>query len=821
MAVINTNLVCDLQNAVKVQYLDGNIFSQDNQGNVINVTVLDGGEPATLSGTISANIIRADGGTVAATGGTITDNVASITLPAAAYAIPGVVSIVIKNTVSSVVTTIAAIVANVYQSSTDTVVDPGTIIPSIQTLISSIETAVASIPADYSSLWTSLAPAFSSSANYVTGQYVTYNGGLYRFTTAHSGSWSSSDVVATNLGGDVSDLKSALTQVKDGSYTFPLASGELIRKSILSDGKWTVATGGNQTTSSVYPIPISSNSIEIVCTTNETIIAFLKSYTGNEAENDAADFATHYTSRINISANTTKTYQLYGDEQYLFVLRKATAGAERTPYSATAYSDLLHGTDKTLSISGKAADAESVGTIVDGTIFPQMGNIVPLYTDYQEEKYGYASSVGQGITYGSNSDYDTIIVPVDESTQYSCNTLRYLTLLDSYYHAQAVSSENVTEFTTLSGTKYICASFKNGDYSLLTLVISPGENVDPSPVSHRIPWLYQPYGAITERIEKDFYRQYPFGEQYKGNDQSKVLGTANSIKKGKIINFSCDFSSFDTLHIKLQTAGGTVENDFAISSTNVVRTVDGSTKAPVAHGLTIQNTIGVRIEFTPSGFIFTIVSNGETFEQTYEYASAAVAPKYEVSGMTISNVDFSWTCKNFADGIWLFGDSYFSYGTNRWIYYLFENGYADHCLIDAYPGETSIRSIASLKSYISMSTPKYAVWCVGMNDGSDNGAPTTQWLNNVQEFLSVCSVNHITPILATIPTVPTINHDYKSAWVRNSGYQYIDFAKAVGASSEGWFDGMLANDGVHPTIAGSLALYHRAMTDCPQLYNML
>lgn len=668
-----------------------------------------------------------------------------------------------------------------------------------------------------------LAPNFDATSTYAVGAHVIYSGGYYEcisaITTAEA--WTAAHWRQLTVGGEAGDLKSALIQVRDGSYTFPLASGELIRKSILSDGKWTVATGGNQTTSSVYSIPASSNSIKIVCTTNETIIAFLKSYTGNEAENDSADFATHYTSRISISANTTKTYQLYGDENYLFVLRKATAGAERTPYSATAYSDLLHGTDKTLSVSGEAADAETVGTIVDGTIFPQRGNIVPLYTDHQEGKYGYASSVGQGITYGSNSDYDTIIVPVDESTEYSCNTLRYVTLLDSVYHAQAVSSENATSFTTLSGTKYICATFNNDNYSLSTLVISPGERVDPSPVSHSIPWLYQPYGAITERIEKDFYRQYPFGEQYKGNDQSKVLGTANSIKKGKIINFSCDFSSFDTLHIKLQTAGGTVENDFAISSTNVVRTVDGSTKPAVSHGLTIQNTIGVRIEFVPSGFKFTIISNGETFEQTYDYASAAVAPKYEVSGMTISNVDFSWSCKNFADGIWLFGDSYFSYGTNRWIYYLVQEGYADHCLIDAYPGEASPRSIASFKSYISMSTPKYAVWCLGMNDGSDNGAPTTQWLNNVQEFLAVCSDNHITPILATIPTVPTINHEYKNAWVRASDYQYIDFAKAVGASSEGWFDGMLANDGVHPTIAGAMALYHRAMTDCPQLYNTL
>lgn len=218
MAVINTNLVCDLQKAVKVEYIDGVLFSQDNQANKINVTVLDGGEPATLSGTVSANIIRSDGGTVAATGGSITGNVASITLPAAAYAVPGVVSIVVKLTASGVITTIAAIVGNMYRSSTDTAIDPGTVIPSIQTLISQINAAVASIPADYSSLWTKLAPAFSTDASYVAGQYVTYNSGLYRFNTTHTGGWSSSDVTAVNLGGEITDLKSAITNLGNRAY---------------------------------------------------------------------------------------------------------------------------------------------------------------------------------------------------------------------------------------------------------------------------------------------------------------------------------------------------------------------------------------------------------------------------------------------------------------------------------------------------------------------------------------------------------------------------------------------------------------------------
>ena len=227
MAVITTNISCDLKEVVKVQYLSGNLFSQDNQANVINVTVTDGGEPATISGTVTANIIREDGGTVTATGGTISGNVVSITLPAAAYIVPGLVSIVVKLTASSVVTTLAAIVANVYQSSTETAVDPGTIIPSVTALVSQIETAVASIPADYSALWTSLAPAFSTSATYAPGQYVTNGGTLYVCTAAHTGSWVAGHFAATNLGAGLSDLKSEILDAntaiwKGGSLKLPL-----------------------------------------------------------------------------------------------------------------------------------------------------------------------------------------------------------------------------------------------------------------------------------------------------------------------------------------------------------------------------------------------------------------------------------------------------------------------------------------------------------------------------------------------------------------------------------------------------------------------
>ena len=151
MALIETWYNQDLQQPVKVNYLHGNVFSQDNQGNLIGVNVFDGGAPASISGTVSGSAIRADGATVALSG-TLSGSAVYVILPSAAYAVPGLLSIVIKLTGGGSTTTLCALVANVYQSATDTAVDPGTIMPSIETLISTIEAAVATIPSDYSSL---------------------------------------------------------------------------------------------------------------------------------------------------------------------------------------------------------------------------------------------------------------------------------------------------------------------------------------------------------------------------------------------------------------------------------------------------------------------------------------------------------------------------------------------------------------------------------------------------------------------------------------------------------------------------------------------
>ena len=266
MAVIESWVRCDLNKPVQVQMLGGNLFSMDNQGNQIGVEVFDNGEAATLGGTVSANVIRADGATVAVSG-TLSGNRAYVVLPQAAYAVPGFITIVIKLTSSSVVTTLAAVTGIVYRSSTDTAVDPGTIIPSIETLIAEIEAAVASIPADYSSLWTSLAPAFSTSTDYIRGQFVTYNGYLCRFTADHpAGSWNSSHATTISLGNELLNTIHLLA-----------ANNELIpANSNLNDyttpGNYSIANAQTAGSISNYPFSVGGKIIILQTTSASAVI---------------------------------------------------------------------------------------------------------------------------------------------------------------------------------------------------------------------------------------------------------------------------------------------------------------------------------------------------------------------------------------------------------------------------------------------------------------------------------------------------------------------------------------------------------------------
>lgn len=188
------------------------------------------------------------------------------------------------------------------------------------------------------------------------------------------------------------------------------------------------------------------------------------------------------------------------------------------------------------------------------------------------------------------------------------------------------------------------------------------------------------------------------------------------------------------------------------------------------------------------------------------------------TGNTIS-VNLTSSPKDLMKDVWVFGDSYTSMqNPARWTYYMKEWGYTDF-LLNSLPGINSFNSYINLESFINEGFPKYIVWLLGMNDGSDSdSAPSTMWLSNIKMLIDLCEARGIEPILATIPTVPSINHQQKNMWIRNSGYTYIDMAAAVNASASGiWREGLLSSDEIHPTELGAKAIVGRILFDFPQI----
>ena len=113
----------DINEAVKVQNLDGVVFSQDNKANLVGVRLFDKGSPVTVTGTCTGYCITASGLSIPVVGSTF-DNCAYIVLPDSAYEVPGPINIIIKIINGSVVTTVGCVVSTVFGIS-GVVSDPG------------------------------------------------------------------------------------------------------------------------------------------------------------------------------------------------------------------------------------------------------------------------------------------------------------------------------------------------------------------------------------------------------------------------------------------------------------------------------------------------------------------------------------------------------------------------------------------------------------------------------------------------------------------------------------------------------------------------
>ena len=110
----------------------------DNNAHTWRVTVLDGGEAAQVTGSAMGYFVRPDGNTVAVQG-SMTGNVASVVLAQACYAQEGDVKAVLRLSVSTgAKVTLAALILPVRNVLTDSIIDPGNVIPSLDDLLAQI-----------------------------------------------------------------------------------------------------------------------------------------------------------------------------------------------------------------------------------------------------------------------------------------------------------------------------------------------------------------------------------------------------------------------------------------------------------------------------------------------------------------------------------------------------------------------------------------------------------------------------------------------------------------------------------------------------------
>lgn len=428
----------------------------------------------------------------------------------------------------------------------------------------------------------------------------------------------------------------------------------------------------------------------------------------------------------------------------------------------------------------------------------------------EEGKYVAKDANSGFVTYLNNPSFNTYRIRVHQG-QYRFTNARFSAFVKSDGYT-VVGNINQDDTLTVNDDDiyYIYFSFNTTGYPIATFEIKALEYI------YNIPKNWNLNLSPKANIGRETGTLADEGTIY--------INSCNALKDGYVITFKAEISEFYKLRFGFNGYNNSMSNYIDVDATNV--TIKNKTVDPVvyAHGLTIADDISVEFKLDDSNATITVTSKGVSFSQTVQWIQINGTTSYPIiisDGVVASNAVLNIALPAARKDVWYFGDSYISYNApERWPYYLVEDGLSHNILMNGSTGSTTYMAYLSLDDLIDFGTPKYAVLATGMNDGSDSEDAASQtWSDNKVAFINKCLENNITPILATIPTTSVVNNNKKNEWIRASGYRYIDFAAAVGASGDGtWYTGMLGPDNVHPTELGAKALYDQVKADLPEIF---
>jgi len=437
MAQIETWYNQDLQQPVKVHYLDGSLFSHNSNGNRIGVHVFNNGEPVTLSGTVSGYVVTADGSTVPCTG-TRSGNSASILIPAAAYQ-PGAVFITLFITDGTTVTTLASVSTSVLTARTNNQIDPGSVVTdwtqTVNAAMQSVETAAENLGGIIA------VPYANITYPVPLGKYTYYEGNLYRCISpiATSESFTAAHWTQVRLGDDVSDLKSAITNFKSDITRREFALNTYI------DTKFNITERLNQYINGVgsYQSSNGYNSYEFQAE-EQTEIYF------------SGTFA--YLTMAVYSATPISSDTIIGSR-----MKESTIPTEENPYTV------------------------DVGNYVVITVYSDPLAFYSDYRNYQIEESALGSVYASA--FRVNTQYDTDFSLTAKLGKYTGSNGAYIDN-SGYNSYEIIGTENTQIYFDTSNFDYLSLCVYNGTPSSATIIGSRMRGTD-------LPTLDNPYSLSS------------------------------------------------------------------------------------------------------------------------------------------------------------------------------------------------------------------------------------------------------------------------------------------------------------------------------------
>lgn len=483
--------------------------------------------------------------------------------------------------------------------------------------------------------------------------------------------------------------------------------------------------------------------------------------------------------------------------------------------------------DTTLTVEGGIAEAKATGEAI-GSLKEDIGDIEDSFivnlADNSKFKDGYCSNSGQIVSPSGDYFYtNKISVKRGETIYFNGTKIRFLTAYKNgvVSESEGLGVTDIGYYSVPDGvTEIVITSspqFLNGTKNLM---INKGDKL----------YAYSPYGIRvlkSDKIEKVDNEINGYNSVFSGSLESGVNleCETNNIVKNKNMMLYADISSFDSIvvgHGFLSYDGSAL----LIDSTNV-QVIKYAPSAEViktvAHGLTISDFIGVSISVDnqrKANILITTKMGGFALNDV-SWGGCSGSPFVRPRNCTLTNCKLTFACKDYQKGIWAFGDSYMTTtAKTRYPYYLYELG-IDNYFLDAFGGRNSKQALESLNNALKYGTPKYLLWFLGMNDPDQVSTSNTDWFEVYNEIITICKEKNIVPVFATIPCTPSNNNYYKNRVVSYSGYRYVDFAKAVGATETGstWNDGLLSSDNLHPSEEGAKVLANQLLIGFPELIN--